>query len=307
MDDHFELNSEDVINGKFEVVDYLAEGSNGEEIYSAKHLDLGCDVLIRVLPVSETSDESIVQRFLQQIKLNAVLQHPNILTAYEAGEHDGRYFLVTARESGCDMNEFLEKRGELNPAEACEFIRQLASGLEYAWAKEKVVHRNIKPETILVCQGNQPKLTDFGMAKTLTEDRKNLTMAGMTIGNPQYMSPEQVQGEKNLDFRSDVYCLGLIFYQLLVGSPPFEGKSQIELMNAHLKETQRTARQMNPKVPESCSKVVDKMLMKNREDRHASWAELIADLDALKKGTHPPSLKGCAQKGKGFLGFFKKG
>ncbi len=290
---------------KFEVTKHLGTGSLGEELYLGRHLKLERDVTVRVLPESIAADKELLERFFQAIRLTAVLQHPNILPAFEAGEDRGRHYLITASEKGFFLNEYLDQRGKIDESEALRVIIALTEALQFAWEKHKILHRNIRPETILIAKGNEPMLTDFGMAKSLA-DNKDLTVTGYTVGNPHYMSPEQVQARQDLDFRSDIYCLGLVFYHMLVGNPPFHYGSQLELMSAQIKQPHIPVVDMNPLVSASCSAVIDIMLAKDRNQRYQSWDDLLKALMSVQEkrrlptGTHasssPPPKKANTSK-----------
>jgi serine/threonine-protein kinase len=280
-----------VIANKFEVIKKTGEGSLGDDIYLGFQKDLKREVTIRILPREVSTDKEMVNRFVQEIEITAALQHPNILPAYEAGEFMGRAYLVTAPEVGIHLNEYLKENGAMPEKEAVKTISQIAGALQYAWNKEKVLHRNIRPESILISEDQQPILEDFGMAKTLSGQSADLTMVGFTIGNPEYMSPEQTRGETDLDCRSDIYCLGLVFYEMLTGHPTFQATNQIALMQAQLSQPHTPVCEENPDLSKELSAVIDRMLTKNREDRYAQWGELIDDLKALAEQKPLPSMQ----------------
>jgi len=274
-----------LIKGKYKVLEHITQGSVGDQVYKGVHTEMENEILIRIMPPSMSMDKTLAKRFTQQIKLTAQLQHFNILMAYEAGEEAGNLFLITAYEKGFFMREFLEHRGKLPENEAIDMMLELCDAMDYAWENSKIVHRNIRPETILIARSNHPMITDFGMAKPMENRSEELTMAGFTIGNPQYMSPEQVSGESGLDFRADMYCLGLIFYETLAGHAAFTYKSQIQLMDAQVNELPPPLGKENLDISKPCVKVAEKMLKKDRDERYLSWSELINDLKHLKEGS----------------------
>ena len=286
----FGLSAGTIIGGKYKIVKFLSRGSLGDDVYLGHQDTLERDVTIRILPPAANQSEEYLQRFIQEIKLTAALHHPNILPAFEAGKHEGQVFLITASEKGFFLNEYLEQRGRLEQREAVKLVIPLAKALQYAWDEQKILHRNIKPETILIARENKPVLADFGMAKSLEQDA-GLTLAGYTIGNPQYMSPEQVRAESDIDFRSDMYCLGLVLYEMLAGRPPFRGANKIQLMDAQASKPHLPVIEENSEITGSFSAVIDKMLAKDLNDRHRDWDELIGDFQALLKDERPPSLK----------------
>lgn len=273
------LHKGDVINKKYEIVAKHGSGTLGTIIYLGYDLQNKCDVLVRVLNADFLSDEEMVARFMQGVALLKKLKHPNILSVVDAGEEKGVRYLITEFKKGFFLNEYLEHRGQLDEKEAVRLIKSLAEALEYAWQEQKVIHRNISPDTIFVAKGNIPMLTDFDLAKSLTSD-VHLTLQGMAIGDPLYMSPEQAKGEK-VDFRSDIYCLGLVFYQLLAGVPPFSDKSKMEILKAQVAEKHEPVSSKNRDVSPECSDVLDRMLVKNATERYESWPAVIKALDDL--------------------------
>lgn len=281
---------------KYEIVKVIGEGSLGDDVYLGKQTDLDRDVKIRVLPHDLAQDQEMLQRFIQETKLTAALQHPNILRAYETGEFNERYYLVTAAEKGTYLEEYLSLRGILQEKEAINLIIPLADALRYSWEENKIIHRNIKPDTIFIARGDQPILEDFGMAKSFESQNVELTMGGFTIGNPDYMSPEQVKGERDLDFRADMYCLGLVFYEMVTGEKTFDKPSAVALMQAHLSETPRPVNEINPRIHPSCAAVINKMLAKDKNERYESWSAVIRDLKSVLADEKPQGAKSIAAK-----------
>ncbi len=268
---------------KFEIVKYLGEGSLEDDVYLGKQLDLERDVTIRIMPKSLSKDQELVQRFTQEIRMTASLHHPNILQTIEQGEYTGRQFFTTAAEKGKYLNDYLKSKGALDEKSAVKDITALADALKYAWNTNKILHRNVKPSTILLTDAGTPILEDFGMAKSVSDDSVGLTMAGVTIGNPQYMSPEQVKGQADLDFRSDIYCLGLVFYEMLTAKKTFEAKTDIALMEAQLKQEPVSVKEINESISDNTITVLNKMLSKDRYDRQESWEELIEELNNVDR------------------------
>lgn len=272
-----------MIGGKFEILSHQGEGSLGDDIYLGKQLSMKRDVLIRILPREACFDKEMVMRFVQSIEIAASLQHPGIIPAYEAGEHAGRAYLVTAAEDGEMLSEKLKREGRIPSKQLMQMAATLCDALDYAWNKAKILHRNIRPESILISGSGTPMLADFGMAKSLAEGARDLTMAGYTIGNPEYMSPEQVKGESDLDCRSDIYCLGLVLYEALAGKPAFSGKNQVKLMEAQLMQEPESLAKVIPDLDPDAIKVVELMLKKDKNARPQSWKELAALLKTAGK------------------------
>ncbi len=265
------------ITERFEIIKSIGIGSLDDDVYLAKQLDLDRNVTLRILPKGSSTDKEMVARFKQEIKMTAALRHPNILATFESGEYLGRLFFVTAHEEGEYLDKFLEKE-KMDAKDSVKYTKGLASALQFAWDHNKILHRNVKPSNIMITESDEAILEDFGMAKA-TEENSQLTMVGVTIGNPQYMSPEQVKGETDLDCRSDIYCLGLVLYELLTAKKTFQEKGQVALMEAHLRNTPEAVTITSPETPLALVNVLNKMLAKDKNDRQQSWEEVIKDLD----------------------------
>ncbi len=271
------------IADKFEVIEYIGEGSLEDDVYIGKQLDLDRKVTIRIMPKSLSNDKELVQRFTQEIRMTASLHHPNILQTIEQGEYTGRLYFTTAAEDGTYLNDYLSKKGALEEKQAVKDVTALADALKYAWNTNKILHRNVKPSTIILTDAGTPILEDFGMAKSFSDESVGLTMAGVTIGNPQYMSPEQVKGQADLDFRSDIYCLGLVFYEMLTSQKAFVAKTDIALMEAQLQQEPVSVKEINESITDNTIAVLSKMLSKDRYDRQESWEELIDELNNVDR------------------------
>ena len=289
-----ELSCDYTIKGKYKVVEQRGNGTLGTAIYLGKDLEQNTDVIIRILPPAILGDEEMSTRFMQGAELAKKLKHPNILKVLDAGVEKEIEYLVTNYEKGFFLNDYLEHRGRLDENESVRLIKALAQALEYAWNEQQIIHRNVCPDTILVAKGNVPLLTDFDLAKSLVTDNK-LTLEGFTIGDPRYMSPEQARGE-TVDFRSDIYCLGLVFYQVLAGNPPFEDKSRMDILRAQISEKHTSIQNRNKSVTDACSTVLDKMLAKDAKDRYNSWKEVIDDLEAILNQEPPSTLQRVVAK-----------
>lgn len=263
----------------------------GTVVYLGTDLENNRDVIIRVLPQSLFGDEEMCARFMQGINLAKNLHHPNILSVLDAGVEKDIEYVITNYEKGFFLNDYLEHRGVLDENESIILIKALGEALDYAWNAQQIIHRNVCPDTILVAKHNVPMLTDFDLAKSLINDSK-LTCAGYTIGDPTYMSPEQAKGE-DVDFRSDMYCLGLVFYQLLAGKPPFTSKSRVDTLYSQISGKHAPVQTKNKRITDACSAVLDKMLAKDRNDRYQSWKALIGELDAILNQGVPSTLKGA--------------
>ena len=221
-------------------------------------------------------------RFKREIKAAGRLDHTNIVRAYDAREVDGTHFLVMELVTGVDLADLVRLLGPLPIAEACELIRQAASGLDYAY-RQGLVHRDIKPSNLIVSDAGVVKILDMGLARfrTLQPTGSDVTIAGQALGTPDYMAPEQVQDSHSADIRADLYSLGCTLYFLLAGQAPFGGpayRTVYDKMSAHVHDSITPVTQFRSEVPDSLAKVLDRVLAKNPEDRFSTPAELAEAL-----------------------------
>lgn len=210
--------------GGFRIERLLGKGGMGE-VYLARQLSMDRDVALKILPPSMTQDEEDVQRFIQEVRLAARLNHPHIVMAHEAGKDNGVYYLAMGYVKGDTLAELLAGGGVLEERDALAITQRMAGALAHAWDKFRILHRDIKPANIILDEDGDPKLMDMGLSKSLNEDT-GMTMAGSVMGTPNYMSPEQAHGEGELDCRSDMYSLGATLYHMLSGTMPFDGSSR---------------------------------------------------------------------------------
>ncbi len=281
--------SSELTGYEYEILEKHGTGRLGEQIFLGVDPNLNQQVLIRMLPSSMLSDTDTFQRFMQGARLTAALQHPNILAAYKAGEaEDGNIFLVTRFEDGLFLDEYLKKHGKFGEKEAASIVISIADALNYAWESKNIVHRNVCPETILITKDAQPLLTDFGIAKSRSLSMPE-TLKGVILGSPQYMSPEQIRGDKQVDFKSDMYCLGLVFYELLTACPAFQNKSPEKLMFMQENREPVSLKFRNHELSELCIRTVSRMIEKDKDKRYPSWQDLIADLRKLNESMEATS------------------
>jgi len=283
--------------GGFKIKRLLGKGGMGE-VYLARQLSMDRDVALKILPTSMTQDDEDVQRFLQEVRMAARLEHPHIVRAYEAGEDSGVYYLAMSYVKGDTLAELLAGGGVLEERDALAITQRMAAALAHAWDKFRILHRDIKPANIILDEDGDPKLMDMGLSKSLNEDT-GMTMAGSIMGTPNYMSPEQAHGEGELDCRSDMYSLGATLYHMLSGTMPFDGSSMMATLRKQATESLPDPRETNPDVSEACVGLLEVMLAKDPGDRHPSWQDLIEDLNRVLAGK--PSLAHLAATGESVL------
>jgi len=259
--------------GHYEIVDEVGRGGMGH-VYRALHPALGRTVAIKTLLPHLAADAESVRRFLREARATARLDHPGVVTIYDVGEEQGTYYFAMEFLEGRALDEIVRERGPLRVESAVALVCQIADALAHAHANG-ILHRDVKPSNIMVDSRGRAVLTDFGIAWAVTDTR--MTRTGSSVGSPEYMSPEQIQGGE-LDQRADLYSLGVLFYQLIVGEAPYTGDSAVTVAYKHVNAPVRSPREQNPAVPVHIDAAVRRLMSKRPEDRHPSAAALVADL-----------------------------
>ena len=251
-------------------------------VYKAADAQLDETVAIKTLPgdVMTRSPEDL-ERFKREIRLARKITHRNVLRTYDYGEAEGVYFISMEYVRGYTLNELMDEAPSRQmPARATIGIaRQICRGL-HAAHEQGIIHRDIKPQNVLIDAKGEVKLMDFGVAR-MTEAAEAMTQAGLIVGTPHYMSPEQVQG-KPLDPRTDVYAMGVLLYELIAGRRPFESTSLTGILTAHITEKPRPLIELRPDVGREVNAIVLKCLEKDPSARYADAGALLADLDRVQ-------------------------
>jgi eukaryotic-like serine/threonine-protein kinase len=273
--------------GAYKILALLGRGGMGV-VYRARDERLRRDVAIKVLPASFANDADRLRRFEQEAHATSALNHPNILTIYDIGTHDGAPFIVAELLEGEELRAQLES-GAVPMRKALEYAQQIATGLAAAH-EQGIVHRDLKPENLFVTKDGRVKILDFGLAKlrppqtgavgSHAPTQRRLTDPGVVMGTVGYMSPEQVRGQET-DHRSDIFAFGTILYEMLSREQPFRGASAIEVMNAILKEEPPELSETNVKISPQLEKIVRRCLEKKPERRFQSASDLGFALEAL--------------------------
>lgn len=249
-------------------------------VYRALDLRLNRAVAIKVLPPELAYDPAIRLRFTREAQTSAQLSHPHIVPIYDVGERDGVAYFVMALVTGGSLASHLARTPRPPIEETRRVLREIADGLEYAHQRG-VVHRDIKPDNVLIDrESGRVMVTDFGIARAI-EAGTRLTVTGIAVGTPAYMSPEQAMGERDVDGRSDLYSLGVVAYQMLTGRLPFSGANSMALLLKQVNERPRAISDMRPEVPKSIRDAVERAMLKDPEDR---WPTAAAMRDALTTG-----------------------
>ncbi|MFN3484908.1 MAG: serine/threonine-protein kinase [Planctomycetota bacterium] len=260
--------------GKCQLLSFLGKGGMGS-VYLAEHLFLRRRVAIKILSRDLSADPEETARFEREAVAAARLDHENIVRIYDVDEERGRPFIVMEYVEGEDLEEALRRRGALPVRRAAEIAREVARALQHAHAAG-VVHRDIKPANILLRKDGRVKITDFGLARAAGE--RELGEDGTVLGTPYYVSPEQAQGLP-ADGRSDLYSLGVTFYQMLTARRPFEGRSPESVVRKHLDARRPSARVHRPGLARALEAILQRLLAVRPEDRYPDARSLRKDLE----------------------------
>ncbi|MGI8792393.1 MAG: Stk1 family PASTA domain-containing Ser/Thr kinase [Acidimicrobiales bacterium] len=272
--------SPQVFNGRYAILRHVARGGMAE-VYLAHDQMLDRRVALKVLFPELSTDPSFVERFRREAQAAANLAHPNIVSIYDWGEENGTYFIVMEYVEGRTLGQVIRSEGPLLPDRAADIAADVASGLAFAH-RNGVIHRDVKPGNVLLDAYGQVKVTDFGIARAADADHE-LTQTGAVMGTATYFSPEQAQGLR-IDQRSDVYALGIVLYEMVVGRPPFQGDNPTAIAIKHVREQPVPPRQINRDIPAQFEAIVRQAIAKNPADRYASADEFRADLIRYRQG-----------------------
>ncbi len=283
--------------GDFQVMRKLGRGGMAD-VYAARQLSLGRDVALKVLRSDFARDKDYVERFRREARAAAKLSHPNIVQVFDVGSAESMHYMAQELVDGENLRETLDRHGAISAEDSVQVLVGVAAALEVA-SEAGITHRDIKPENIMRSSKGIIKVADFGLARLnadVAATQANLTQAGLTLGTPRYMSPEQVQG-RNVDVRSDLYSLGVTMYHVLAGRPPFEADDPLALALMHLQETpipldrarDRKDASGHPDLPEWLIAVISRLMNKVPQERFQSPSEL---LDAVRNETATSEIGG---------------
>jgi serine/threonine protein kinase len=285
---------------EYRVLAKLGEGGMGA-VYKAEHTRLRRIVALKILPSHRRKSSSAVARFDREMQAVGALDHPNIVRAYDAGEHEGRHYLVMEYVDGSDVSQLVLRHGPLPVAEACEIVRQAAAGLQHAH-EAKLVHRDLKPSNLMLSRGGRVKILDLGLAllSQQCDSSDELTDTGQVMGTIDYMAPEQGGDTHKVDVRADIYSLGATLYKLLTGKAPFADSRYDTPMQKIVTISTTTALPLNQRrsdVPEKLANLVQRMLAKMPDDRPATPLEVQQALAPFAKGADLRRLASVSSPG----------
>jgi serine/threonine protein kinase len=286
----------------YQVIQKIGKGSMGV-VYKAKQMSVDRVVAIKILLDTLAQNKEFIKRFEREAKIAARLSHNNIVNAIDAGEVDGHYFFVMEYVEGDTIKDHLDKHKTFEEKEALRIVLAVAEALKHAHTRG-LIHRDVKPENVILTKDGGVKLADLGLARITDDEKWGLSEAGMAIGTPYYISPEQVRGQTNIDIRADIYSLGATLYHMVTGHVPYGGETPSEVMRKHVDPNVAIVPpdHLNTKLSGGLGMVVETMMAKNREHRYQSPDDLILDLKCLMRdespmiaGQKPEALQGLAE------------
>ena len=261
------------INDRYEIIKSIGEGGMAN-VYLAYDTILDRRVAVKILRGDLSNDEKFVRRFQREALSASSLTHPNIVEMYDVGEDNGIYYIIMEYIEGKTLKQLIKKRGALTLSEAIDIMLQITDGISEAH-NSYIIHRDLKPQNIMIKEDGTIKITDFGIAMALNSTQ--LTQTNSVMGSVHYLPPEQASG-KGSTIRSDIYSMGILFYELLTGSLPFKGDNAVEIALKQMRDQIPSVRKKNPSIPQSVENVIIKATAKNPKNRYSDSKEMHADL-----------------------------
>ncbi len=261
------------INDRYAIIRTIGEGGMAN-VYLAYDTILDRNVAVKVLRGDLANDDKFVRRFQREALSASSLNHPNIVEMYDVGEDDGQYYIVMEYVEGKTLKQLLKRRGSLTITEVIDIMSQLTDGMAHAH-DSYIIHRDIKPQNIMILENGLIKITDFGIAQALNSTQ--LTQTNSVMGSVHYLPPEQANG-KGSTIRSDIYSMGILMYELLSGSVPYRGDNAVEIALKHLKEPLPSIRKKLPELPQSIENIILKATAKNPQNRYKDAREMHQDI-----------------------------
>jgi serine/threonine protein kinase/Flp pilus assembly protein TadD len=263
---------------RYEIIEELGKGGMGK-VYRVEDTELKQEIALKLIKPEISTDKKTIERFRNELKIARNIRHKNVCGMYDLGEKEGAYFITMEYIRGEDLKNLIRKMGQLSAGQAITIAKQVCDGLIEAH-RLGVVHRDLKPQNIMIDTNGDSRIMDFGIARSL--EAKGITGAGVMIGTPEYMSPEQVEG-KEVDLRSDIYSLGIIMFEMVTGRVPFEGDTPFTIGMKHKGEMPQNPKELNTQISDDLNNVILRCLEKDKEKRFQSVGELRSELQNIDK------------------------
>ncbi len=269
----------------YQILGKLGKGAMAT-VYKARQVSLDRIVAVKVLPKRYSENPEFVDRFYREGKAAAKLNHANIVQAIDVGEADGYHYFIMEYVDGYTVHDKLTNNRRYSEREALDLIIQIADALVHSHARG-LIHRDVKPKNIMITKDGVAKLADMGLAREVSDTRLAQSEAGRAYGTPYYISPEQIRGEIEIDFRADIYSLGATFYHMVTGRVPFEAANPTAVMLKHLREQLTPPDHLNPELSIGCAVIIECMMARGRNGRYQTTQDLLDDLMAVRQGRPP--------------------
>ena len=271
----------------YQILDKLGKGSMGI-VYKARQTSVDRIVAVKILLDALAQNKEFIKRFDREAKIAAKLAHNNIVNAIDAGEVDGHHFFVMEYVEGATIKDALDQKKWFDEKAALKIVTAVAEALKHAHQRG-LIHRDIKPENVILTGDGNVKLADLGLARLTADEKWSMSEAGMAIGTPYYISPEQVRGQVDVDIRADIYSLGATLYHMVTGRVPYDGETPTDVMRKHVDKNVvlEPPDHVNTNLSSGLGMVVETMMAKNRENRYRNPDDLILDLKCLAQGESP--------------------
>lgn len=263
--------------GRYEVIEELGKGGMGK-VYRVEDKKIKEEVALKLIKPEIAADKKTIERFGNELKIARKISHRNVYRMYDLGDEKGAHYITMEYVPGEDLKTTIRRVGPLGAGKAIYIAKQVCEGLAEAH-RLGVIHRDLKPSNIMIDKEGNARIMDFGIARSLKA--KGITGAGVMIGTPEYMSPEQAEA-KRVDQGSDIYSLGVIFYEMLTGRLPFEGETPLIIAMKHKSETPKDPRELNPQIPEDLNQLILKCMEKGKRNRYQSAEELHSELTNIE-------------------------